>query len=146
MELYVSIFLAKGSFFCAETDKEQMIEFIHSQCTYKFGDYAQAVIYTFEREHYNIEFILDDENQIIKGEQIEIHQKPSTPCLSAIFEFSQFKKEAEHIESMYSDAEETVAFMKNGNNVYFYNHQLIKIISKSEASRNLAIKTMDRIT
>lgn len=136
MKLDVPVFLTKGTFFCGEIHKEKAIEFIQSQCTYKFGDDTQGILYSFEREHYNIEFIFDDDNQMIKGEQVEVHRKPSAFCLSSIFEY---------IERIYSDAVETVAFMKNGHNVYFYNKQLIKITSKSQASRNFAIKIMDRI-
>lgn len=92
MKLDVPVFLTKGTFFCGEIHKEKAIEFIQSQCTYKFGDDTQGMLYSFEREHYNIEFIFDDDNQMIKGEQVEVHRKPSAFCLSSIFEFAQFKK------------------------------------------------------
>lgn len=144
--LEIKKFIDNGSFFFDSIKEDaKVINFIKTKSTHKFGEDERSIIYTFKHESYDIEFILDEKNQIIKAEQVEIHRKPLEPYLSSIFNYYNFINQITDIEEIYTDDVETVIFIKNGINVYFNNESLAKITSECKASRKLVKETMKKI-
>lgn len=103
-------------------------------------------MYYFYEINFTISFIVDDEQQILLGEQVEIKQDKQIEIIS----LSHFKEHyLSAIESTYTDGDELILFMQNGVNV-FYNkvrnkYVASKITSKSEVTRALIRENFKRI-
>lgn len=102
----------------------------------KFGETIK--MYYFYEIDFTISFTVDDEKQMLLGEQVEIKQDKQ-------IEMNTLSHVREHylsaIESTYTDGDELIVFMQNGANVFYKKvrnkYVASKITSKSEVTRAL---------
>ncbi|MGH1336900.1 MAG: hypothetical protein ACRBFS_12320 [Aureispira sp.] len=100
-------------------------------------------ISTFNYDGFSIEFIIDENNNEIKGEQIKVWNTPNDLTLNRIYLLTNAEKNLKEVCAIYSDnTNETVIFLENGVNIHYNSGKLSLITSKSESTRKLVSETM----
>ncbi|WP_435262059.1 hypothetical protein [Tenacibaculum sp. nBUS_03] len=111
----------------------------------KNSDENWSGILTFNYDGFSVEFIIDENNNEIKGEQIKVWNKPNDLILSQIYLLANAEKNLKEVCAVYFDnANETIIFLQNGVNIHYNSGKLVLITSKSEQTRKLVSETMTR--
>ena len=142
--LVIEELIANGSFFMDWSHSEKL-KFIKVNCSESYGD--EIVIHSFDFEFYTVYFNYNTNNDVIENEQVEFfHNIMDSQDINFIFLSNFLSIFQSDIESVYSDEDEDVVFLKNGVDVYFNetdNERLTqKITSRSDMSREFVRKTL----
>lgn len=140
----ISTFMDTGSFFPKEGF---CIKTIQDKSDESFG--SDVIIYSFEREGYDISFVYDQDEKHLIAEQFEITLvgENQDDFISTLLPLESFRNALScHIEAIYfDDCGETVIFLKHGGNAHFNDNVLTKVTSKSEMTRNFVVKHMTKM-
>lgn len=132
-----------GTFF-PNMNQVDILHLVMNHHSNKFGETIK--MYYFYEIDFTISFTVDDEQQILLGEQIEVKQDKQIEMITLNYVRKHYQSA---IESIYTDGDELIIFMLNGVNV-FYNkvrnkYVASKITSKSEVTRVLIRENFKRI-